>query len=145
MGSATYEMMHQYWPTMLDNPEASEHESRHAVWIQEVEKLVCSNRLSEVTWKNASLLQGDCLEEIRRVKEAEGGDIVVLGSPRLAQTLLKAGLVNRLRLTISPVVVGGGFALFDQVTSNLELLEAETISTGALGWTYRVLPSESVH
>ncbi|MBL6538497.1 hypothetical protein JNG37_07080 [Streptococcus suis] len=44
-GSTTNEMMHQYWPTMLDNPEASEHESRHAAWIQEVEKLVCSNRL----------------------------------------------------------------------------------------------------
>ncbi|HEL2057803.1 TPA: dihydrofolate reductase family protein [Streptococcus suis] len=138
-------MMHQYWPTMLDNPEASEHVRRHATWIQEVEKLVCSNRLSEVTWKNASLLQGDCLEEIRWVKEAEGGDIVVLESPRLAQTLLQAGLVDRLRLPISPVVVGGGFALFDQVAGRIELIEAETMSTGALGLTYRVLPSESVY
>ncbi|MBO4107807.1 hypothetical protein [Streptococcus suis] len=71
---------------LLDNPEVSAHERRHVARIKEVEKLVCSNRLSEVTWKNASLLQGDCLEEIRWVKEADCGDIVVSGSSRFVQT-----------------------------------------------------------
>ncbi|WP_366533927.1 hypothetical protein [Streptococcus suis] len=48
-------MMYNYWPRMLDNPEASEHERNHAAWVYAVEKLVYSKSLSEGTWNNASL------------------------------------------------------------------------------------------
>lgn len=137
-GRGTYQMMHQYWPTMLDNSEASKHERQHAVWIEAVEKLVCSTTLDEVSWNNSHLLKEDLVGQIKTLKEKEGGDIVVLGSPRLAQVLLKEGLVDRLRLTVSPVVVGGGLHLFDDVTASLNLLDSQTFSTGVLGLTYQI-------
>lgn len=137
-GRGTYQMMHQYWPTMLDHPEASKHERQHAVWIEAVEKLVCSTTLDEVSWNNSHLLKGDLVGQIKTLKEKEGGDIVVLGSPRLAQVLLKEGLVDRLRLTVSPVVVGAGLRLFDDVTASLNLVKSQTFSTGVLGLTYQI-------
>ncbi|MEI5579592.1 hypothetical protein WB472_48560, partial [Streptomyces brasiliscabiei] len=52
-GRGTYEMMHNYWPTMLDTVEASDHERNHAAWIEAVEKVVCSKTLDGVNWNNS--------------------------------------------------------------------------------------------
>lgn len=136
-GRGTYQMMHQYWPTMLDNPGASDHERQHAAWIEAVEKLVCSTTLDKVGWNNTRLVNEDLFEQVKALKAVEGGDIVVLGSPRLAQVLLKAGLVDRLRLTVSPVVVGAGLRLLDDVSVALSLVDSQTFSTGVLGLTYQ--------
>lgn len=142
-GRGTYQMMHQYWPTMLDNSEASKHERQHAAWIEAVEKVVCSTTLDEVSWNNSHLLKEDLVGQIKTLKEKNGGDIVVLGSPRLAQVLLKEGLVDRLRLTVSPVVVGAGLRLFDGVTDSLNLVKSQTFSTGVLGLTYQIERKEA--
>ena len=140
-GRATYEMMYQYWPTMLDNPEASDHERKHAAWIDSVEKWVCSRSLKSLDWNNASLLSGDIVSQIKERKNQEGGDIVVLGSPRLAKFLLKEKLVDTVKLTVSPVLVGGGLPLFEDLSEKLELTSSQTLSSGVLCLTYDVLPS----
>ncbi|HFI0622069.1 TPA: dihydrofolate reductase family protein [Streptococcus suis] len=123
-GRSTYEMMYQYWPNMLDNLEASEHERNHAAWVDSVEKLVCSTSLSELTWNNASLIKDNLIKRLHIEKSKDGGDILVLGSPRLAQFLLKEGLVDQLCLTVSPVIVGAGFNLFNGISGTLKLLES---------------------
>ncbi|WP_373808411.1 dihydrofolate reductase family protein [Streptococcus ferus] len=140
-GRATYEMMYQYWPTMLDNPAASDHERRHAAWIDLVEKWVCSTRLESLAWNNASLLSGDIVSRLKERKNQEGGDIVVLGSPRLAKYLLKEKLVDTMTLTVSPVLVGGGLRLFEDLSEDLELSSSESLHSGVLCLTYRIKPS----
>lgn len=137
-GRGTYEMMHNYWPTMLDNVEASDHERNHAAWIEAVEKVVCSRTLDEVNWNNSRLVKENLVSQIQTLKEQDGEDIVVLGRPRLAQYLLKEKLVDQLKLTVSPVLVGSGLHLFDGIDANLELLKCETMTTGVLGLRYQV-------
>lgn len=141
-GRSTYEMMYQYWPNMLDNLEASEHERNHAAWVDSVEKLVCSTSLSEVTWNNASLIKGNLIQRLQIEKSKDGGDILVLGSPRLAQFLLKVGLVDQLCLTVSPVIVGAGLNLFNGISGTLKLLESVQMQSGVLGLTYSITKSE---
>ncbi|HFI0481789.1 TPA: dihydrofolate reductase family protein [Streptococcus suis] len=141
-GRSTYEMMYQYWPNMLDNVEASEHERKHAAWVDFVEKLVCSTSLSEVTWSNTSLITENLMERLQAEKSKDEGDILVLGSPRLAQALLKEGLVDQLKVTVSPVIVGEGLNLFDGLASGLELLESKQMQSGVLGLTYRLVKDE---
>ncbi|HFI0327308.1 TPA: dihydrofolate reductase family protein [Streptococcus suis] len=141
-GSATYEMMYHYWPSMLDNPEASEHERNHAAWVNSVEKLVCSTRLSEVTWSNTSLITENLMERLQAEKSKDEGDILVLGSPRLAKALLKECLVDQVKVTVSPVIVGEGLNLFDGIASGLELLESKQMQSGVLGLTYRLVKDE---
>lgn len=141
-GRSTYEMMYQYWPNMLDNVEASEHERNHAAWVDSVEKLVCSTSLSEVTWNNASLIKDNLIQRLHIEKSKDGGDILVLGSPRLAQFLLKEGVVDQLCLTVSPVIVGAGLNLFNGISGTLKLLESVQMQSGVLGLTYSIIKSE---
>lgn len=141
-GRSTYEMMYQYWPNMLDNLEASEHERNHAAWVDSVEKLVCSTSLSEVIWNNASLIKDNLIQRLHIEKSKDGGDILVLGSPRLAQFLLKEGVVDQLCLTVSPVIVGAGLNLFNGISDTLKLLESVQMQSGILGLTYSIIKSE---
>ena len=137
-GRATYEMMYQYWPSMLEHPEASDHERNHAAWVNSVEKLVCSTSLSEVTWNNASLITEKLTERLQVEKAKDGGDILIIGSPRLAKVLLKEGLVDQLKVTVSPIILGEGLNLFDGFSSCLELLDSKQMESGVLDLTYRV-------
>ena len=102
---------------------------------------VCSRSLKSLDWINASLLSGDIVSQIKERKNQEGGDIVVLGSPRLAKILLKEKLVETVKLTVSPVLVGGGLPLFEDLSEKLELTSSQTLSSGVLCLTYDVLPS----
>lgn len=137
-GRATYEMMADYWPKMLDSPDATDYERRHARWIQDVEKIVTSKTLKELDWNHSTLIQENLEADIQKLKNKEGKDILVLGSPRLANYLLQAKLVDGIIVTLSPTLVGNGYRLFDQVTADMELMSSESFSTGALGLTYQV-------
>ncbi|MGT2844123.1 dihydrofolate reductase family protein [Streptococcus hongkongensis] len=137
-GRPTYQMMHSYWPQMINHPDASEHEHNHARWINDVEKVVASTSLDEVTWNNSKLIKDNLPQAILDLKNHPGQDIVVLGSPRLAKELLKLKLVDRIKLTVSPVLLGNGLRLLDNLIANLELVSSETFSSGALALDYRV-------
>ncbi|HFR3774788.1 TPA: dihydrofolate reductase family protein [Streptococcus suis] len=82
------------------------------------------------------------MERLQAEKSKDEGDILVLGSPRLAQALLKEGLVDQLKVTVSPVIVGEGLNLFDGLASGLELLESKQMQSGVLGLTYRLVKDE---
>lgn len=81
-------------------------------------------------------------ERLQAEKAKDGGDILVLGSPRLAKALLKEGLVDQVKVTVSPVIVGEGLNLFDGIASGLELLESKQMQSGVLGLTYRLVKDE---
>lgn len=137
-GKNTYEMMYQYWSKMLNNPEASSHEQKHAQWIENVEKIICSTTLTEVTWNNSILVKENIVDKINELKTKSGQDIVVIGSPRLTKFLLKEKLVDSLKLTISPTVVGSGLRLFEEINTDLTLVKSTQFSNGVLGVTYKV-------
>jgi dihydrofolate reductase len=84
--------------------------------------------LTDPEWNNTTVLSGDIVEEVTRLKEQYEGDIVVHGSPRLAQTLIEHDLVDALHLQVYPVIVGAGKRLFDETsgTRRLRLVTAQT-------------------
>src|SRR5215471_12795644 len=77
-GRGTYEMMSSYWPTVRDNPDASDYELSHLKWVENVEKVVFSRTLSEANWKNSRLVKEGLVEEIQRLKELPGQDMLIL-------------------------------------------------------------------
>lgn len=123
---------------MINHPEASDRERKHAKWITEVEKVIASTTLEEVTWHNSKLIKENLPQAISELKSRDGQDIVVLGSPRLAKVLLKLKLVDRIKLTVSPVLVGDGLRLLDNIVADLELVHSETFASGALALDYRI-------
>jgi dihydrofolate reductase len=95
-------------------------------------KVVVSKTLDELAWKNSTLLTGEVVEQVAKLKELPGAAILVTGSTTLARTLLRAGLVDELNLLVHPIVVGTGQRLFedDGAQVPLELVSCNTFSSG---------------
>jgi dihydrofolate reductase len=102
-------------------------------------KYVASTTLSEpLEWENSTLLQGDVADAVAALKQEEGGDVHVIGSTQLVQTLIEHDLVDELRLMIDPVVLGGGKRIFrdDGVLRQLRLADGKVAANGAILATY---------
>ncbi|EHN59701.1 dihydrofolate reductase family protein [Oenococcus kitaharae] len=140
-GRGTYQMMYDYWPTVPTNPSASPYERRHADWIEKVDKVVFSKTLTEVEWHHTRLVKDHIEKEINRLKQRPGQDLVILGSPRLAHSLMALDLIDEYKITISPVLLGQGLPLFQGLKQkvNLKLLENQSFDSGALGLTYQAI------
>jgi dihydrofolate reductase len=102
-------------------------------------KYVVSATLDMLEWAPSTLVTGDLAEELTKLKEQPGKNILIPGSPTLVRSLLRDGLLDELALNIGPIVVGSGMRLFDETTDHvrLELVESRSYSTGVLGVTYR--------
>jgi dihydrofolate reductase len=120
-GRNTYGMMERCWPGVLVNPESSSNELRHAAWMNLVDKIVFSHTLDHVSWKNTQVVKGDLQKTISQLKEKKGGDMMIVGSPRLTLTLMKLDLVDEYKFNINPVILGNGFSLFGPTGSELPL------------------------
>jgi dihydrofolate reductase len=135
LGRRTYEVFAAHWPT------ASEAEQPLAEPLNTKPKYVASTTLSEpLEWRNSTVLEGDVAGAVAALKQQEdGGDLLVIGSPQLVQTLVGQDLVDEFRVMIDPLVVGGGKRLFgdDGVLRRLRLLDSQVTTTGAIlaTWT----------
>jgi dihydrofolate reductase len=136
LGRVTYEMWAGYWPSYTGEEDAG-----FADWINKSPKYVVSNTLDNVdAWQNSHLIKGDLAAAIKRLKEDEGKNISVAGSPGLVASLLAQGLLDELELMINPVVAGGGRKkLFpdDAALQKLQLVNARPTSSGVIIAAYR--------
>lgn len=134
LGRVTYEEWAGYWPTVTEGEDAG-----FARFITDTRKHVASRTLTpaDVTWDNATLIDGDLLDAVRRLKQTEGGDIAVQGSLSVVRQLVEAGLMDELTLIVHPAVAGTGRRLFDGAEpTRLTLLRATTTAAGNVVATY---------
>jgi dihydrofolate reductase len=134
MGRVNYEEWAAFWPGQ--DPE----QNPMAAQMNAMQKYVVSTTLEEpLGWQNSTLINENVAEEIAKLKQGEGGDIVISGSGALVRSLLRYGLLDELKLMIHPVLVGGGKRLFEDLGEQkaLELVESKTFETGVLYLTYR--------
>jgi dihydrofolate reductase len=127
LGRKTYEIFAAHWPRVTDDdPIASK--------LNSVRKYVASTTLDRVEWNNSTLIDGDVAEEVTKLKDQPGGEIQVLGSCQLIQTLMRHDLVDEYRLWIFPVLLGSGKRLFGDGTmpGGLRLIDTKTSSTGVV-------------
>ncbi|KKS93129.1 MAG: Bifunctional deaminase-reductase domain protein [Candidatus Collierbacteria bacterium GW2011_GWB1_44_6] len=139
-GHVTYELM-KYWKTVPSNPNATKHELEHAHWIESVEKIVFSKSKIIPDWNNTRVISENAKEEILTLKQKPGKNITIFGSPTLANSLIKLGLVDEYHLSVSPVVLGTGKFLFKEVKDaiKLKLVEEKTLKSGAVTLHYTAL------
>jgi dihydrofolate reductase len=138
-GRVTYQLMESYWPTVLTDPSSNEKDRAHAQWLEDVTKIVFSNTLKEVSWKNSILIQDNIASEIEKLKQQPGKDLVIYGSPGFAQTLMQLDLIDEYRLTVNPVILGNGKLLFTKTLNmaRLELLQSKTFNSDVVALFYR--------
>jgi dihydrofolate reductase len=121
LGRVTYEGFAAAWPERTDD-------AGFADKMNSMPKFVVSNSLESADWENSTIVSGDIVDELRALKQGEGGDLLVAGSGMLARTLIDHGLVDELRLMIFPVVLGAGKRLFADTpaAAPLEVVDSRT-------------------
>jgi dihydrofolate reductase len=140
LGRRTYEIFAAYWPN------APEEEQVIAEPLNTKPKYVASTTLAEpLEWQNSTLLQGDVPVAVAALKQEAGGDLHVIGSSDLVQTLIENDLIDELRVMIDPLIVGGGKRIFrdDGALKPMRLLDSQVTSTGAFLARYAPAQSET--
>ncbi|MEE4494782.1 dihydrofolate reductase family protein [Streptomyces sp. BE230] len=133
-GRRTWQTMAAAWPERAGDPFADR--------MNAIEKYVVTDTLGDddLTWNNTERIPGKkCAGRIQELREKDGGDLLVMGSPTLVRSLLSEGLVDELRLVIMPVLLGGGKSIFpeDGGLRTLELVSTVINGTGVQVCTYR--------
>lgn len=116
-GRITYDLMVSYWPT----PVALERDRAVAEGMNQLPKVVFSRTLDKVSWDHTRLVKGDLATEVRKMKQAPGEGIVILGSGSLVSQLTQAALIDEYQIVVKPVALGEGRTLFDGLRQKLAL------------------------
>ena len=127
-GRITYTMMENYWPTAADKPNASRHDIAHSRWYKTAGKIVLSTTLKTPESANTRVIAADLAATIRAIKNEEGSEILVFGSPTATHSLLREGLIDGFWLFVNPIILGQGIPLF---TGSGESIKLKRISTHA--------------
>jgi dihydrofolate reductase len=135
LGRVTYEGFAAAWPSM---------QGEFADKFNGMPKYVVSSTLQRPEWNNSTVLEGDVLEAVSKLRERTEGDIAVHGSAQLVQTLVEAGLVDELRLMVFPVILGAGKRLFGATSDKkrLRLADSKMVGDGIAILTYQPVRAE---
>ena len=133
LGRRTYENFAGHWPN------ASAEEQVIAQPLNTRPKYVASTTLKEpLAWQNSTVLKGNVTKAVATLKQKDGGNLLVIGSAKLVQSLIDFDLVDEFRVMIDPLVVGGGKRIFgdDGALKPLRLVDSRVMTTGAILATY---------
>ena len=132
LGRRSYEFFGQRW-----RPRSGALADR----LNSMPKYVVSSTLDDPEWNNSTVLNGDVVTEVAKLKREVGGEIVVPASYRLGRTLIEHDLVDELRLVVFPVILGAGERLFDGTSGKkpMRLVETRTIGDGLAFLTYELV------
>lgn len=132
LGRITYEGFAAAWPNMSGTGD-------YGVRMNSMPKYVVSTTLQEATWNNSKIIRANVYDELSRLKQQAGLDILIFGSGTLVKSLMQYDLIDEYRLMVFPVVVGNGKRLFQDGSEqkSLELMETKTFSSGVVVLSYK--------
>jgi dihydrofolate reductase len=132
LGRRSYEWLAARWPS-----RSGELADR----LNSLPKYVVSSTLGDLDWNNSTILKGDAVDEVSKLKQERNGDIVVAGSFQLLRTLIENDLVDELRLKIFPVVLGAGERLFGETSDKkpMRLVDSQTLGEGIAYLIYELV------
>ena len=129
LGRGVYETFALTWPNQ-SNPFADR--------LNSMTKLVFSDTLEKADWNNTTIVRGDAAAEIEKLKQGDGPDIALFGHGRFARALLRAGLIDELRISVHPVLAGGGALLLSEGEKlGLKLVDTTVLGTGVVVLSYQ--------
>jgi dihydrofolate reductase len=134
LGRVMFPDYRNYWKSALTNNNVSANHRRYAQLAAKTAHVVFSQTLKEAGWDNTQIVQGNVVEEVKKLKNQVGKDIQLVGGAKLAATVMNAGLVDEYRLVQNPVVVCKGKSFFRQLTksSKLQLQYVKPLRSGVV-------------
>lgn len=133
-GRVTYDMMYSYWAS----PHAIKNDPVTARGMNQTRKIVFSKTLDTVKWQNTTLIRGDLVSEVRKLKEQEAKDITILGSGQIVRQLAEAGLIDHYVFLLNPIAIGEGTSLFQGLIGirKFKLSSSRTMKSGNILLSY---------
>jgi dihydrofolate reductase len=131
-GRVTYQMMDSYWPTAASQSGASKHDIEHSHWYNSVPKVILSRTMEGTQANNVKIISKKIQEEITKLKAAPGKDILMLGSPSAAHSLMQYDLIDSYWLFVNPILLGDGIPLFKGIKEqrSLKLVKSNAFTSG---------------
>lgn len=135
-GRKTYEMMKSFWPTEMawkQLPKVSEAMDR-------LEKIVFSTTMKDPGWTNARVIGGNLASEVKKLKAAGGGDMLIMGSGSIISQLTKERLIDRYTIVIWPFLLGAGRTMFEGLDGIVDLkkVDEKQFENGNIVATYEL-------
>ncbi|HEY9195070.1 MAG TPA: dihydrofolate reductase family protein [Mucilaginibacter sp.] len=139
-GRVTYQMMENYWPTAGDRPGASKHDIDHSKWYKNAQKIVLSKSMEGADLANTTIISDNLSDSINAIKQQDGEEILLFGSPTATHVLIQLNLIDGYRLFVNPVVLGQGTPLFTDIKDKikLKLLNTQQFTSGVTALNYIV-------
>jgi len=126
VGRTTYEMLAGYWPNEVNDDHGP------ATKINSMKKFVVSSKLKKADWNNSTIINKDIVEEVRKLKDQDGGEIQIPGSATLVQLLMKENLIDEYRFLVHPIIMGHGKRFFKEgmQTTGMKLVKTQKLDKG---------------
>jgi dihydrofolate reductase len=121
-GRVTYDLMASFWPT----PAAAKMFPEVAEGMNKSPKVVFSRKMDQASWNNTRVIKGDLAEEIRKLKQAPGDGLVLMGSGSIISQIALAGVIDEYQMVVNPLALGKGRTMFDGIKDQLNLTLAST-------------------
>jgi len=139
-GRVTYQMMEAYWPTAGNEPDASKHDIQHSAWYNNVSKIILSKTMKGQKLPNTTIISENLKEEILKLKEKPGKEIVIFGSPSASHALLAENLIDEFWIFVNPILLGQGIPLFKNIKKikKLKLLSSHVFNSGVVAMRYQI-------
>jgi dihydrofolate reductase len=141
-GRVTYQMMESYWPTAAEQPAATKHDIEHSRWYNKVAKVVVSKTMQGVNLTNTKIISDNLANEIIKLKQGTGKNILIFGSPTVAHSLIKENVINDYWLFVNPVLLGQGIPMFKGIKekAKLKLVTSNAFPSGVVCLHYESKP-----
>jgi dihydrofolate reductase len=132
LGRTTYDLQAWYWPNQKEDKYGI------ANYKNSMPKYIVTSKPLQAQWNNSTVIQKDVVDEIARLKQQPGKDILIEGSATLVQALMQAGLIDEFKFILHPVIAGSGKRFFQDGTdmTKLKLMESKPISLGVVVLSY---------
>jgi dihydrofolate reductase len=139
-GRVTYDMMENYWPTAADKPTATKHDIEHSKWYSKAHKIVLSRTMKGMALANTKIISEDLPGNINEIRQQEGEDILLFGSPTATHALIQLDLIDGYWLFVNPIILGQGIPLFTGIRDKikLKLLGTQQFASGVIELNYTV-------
>jgi dihydrofolate reductase len=134
LGRKNYQGFSGFWPGVAQDANADPRDRAFSAWLNGVEKVVFTTTLTDSSWAGTRMVDTDPAAEVRALRKADGGDIIVLSSASIIRALLAADELDRLSITLCPAVSGGGARLFEDGLPGTarSLTDQSTAESGAI-------------
>ena len=137
-GRMSFELLNNYWPNIKNDPNSTKSEIQYSNWYNNAMKIIFSKTLKTDSLTAATIISDNISDEIIKIKQQIGRDILIFGSPTISRLLMQLDLIDSYWIFVNPIIFGEGIPLFCSTTKTikLKLIATKQLTNGEIAINY---------